>query len=96
MSKNTAQKAGLIPREGFVAVDSETHALLGFGWPKTHYPQEGDEKATDGQPIAGELYLVAVDPLAQGKAYWHGFDVLGAASVSRSGDTHPASLCRGQ
>ena len=55
------------PQEGFVAVDSETHALLGFGWPKTHYPQEGDEKATDGQPIAGELYLVAVDPLAQGK-----------------------------
>lgn len=56
------------PQEGFVAVDTDSHQLLGFAWPKTHYPlDETNQPETDAAPVAGELYLVAVDPTAQGK-----------------------------
>lgn len=56
------------PQECFVAVDSTSHRLLGFAWTKTHYPLDETNRPVAGAaPSAGELYLVAVDPSAQGK-----------------------------
>ncbi|EOM74377.1 mycothiol synthase [Rhodococcus rhodnii] len=48
------------PRGLFLAVDDGTGRLLGFHWTKVH-PAQGDE------PEAGEVYVVGVDPDAQGR-----------------------------
>jgi len=45
----------------FLAVDERTGALLGFHWTKVH----------PGEPGLGEVYVVGVDPAAQGRGLGH-------------------------
>ncbi|MFF0814833.1 mycothiol synthase [Rhodococcus sp. NPDC003318] len=49
----------------FVAADSDTGEMLGFHWTKVHAATgSGDEP---GEPAIGEVYVVAIDPSAQGR-----------------------------
>ncbi len=47
----------------FLAVDERTGTLLGFHWTKVHAAPRGEVHAAD----LGEVYVVGVDPAAQGR-----------------------------
>jgi mycothiol synthase len=47
----------------FLAVDEQTGTLLGFHWTKVHAAPRGEVHAAD----LGEVYVVGVDPAAQGR-----------------------------
>ncbi|WKG02676.1 mycothiol synthase [Mycolicibacterium sp. HK-90] len=51
------------PEGLFEAVDEHTGALLGFHWTKVHAASRGEIHA----PALGEVYVVGVDPAAQGR-----------------------------
>lgn len=51
------------PEGLFEAVDERTGALLGFHWTKVHAAPSGEIHA----PALGEVYVVGVDPAAQGR-----------------------------
>ncbi|WP_264077142.1 mycothiol synthase [Mycolicibacterium houstonense] len=51
------------PEGLFEAVDEHTGALLGFHWTKVHAAPSGEIHA----PALGEVYVVGVDPAAQGR-----------------------------
>jgi mycothiol synthase len=48
----------------FLATDEQTGRLLGFHWTKVHRLASG---AGSDAPALGEVYVVAVDPAAQGR-----------------------------
>ncbi|MGV0812338.1 mycothiol synthase [Mycolicibacterium boenickei] len=51
------------PEGLFEAVDEQTGALLGFHWTKVHAASRGEAHT----PELGEVYVVGVDPAAQGR-----------------------------
>jgi mycothiol synthase len=51
----------------FMAVDAETRRLLGFHWTKVHAEQPG----------LGEVYVIGVDPAAQGRGLGHLLTLVG-------------------
>ncbi len=51
------------PEGIFLAVDETTGRLLGFHWTKVHAASRGEVHSTD----LGEVYVVGVDPAAQGR-----------------------------
>ncbi|BBY64705.1 mycothiol synthase [Mycolicibacterium helvum] len=55
------------PEGLFLAVDDDTDALLGFHWTKVHADQSG----------LGEVYVVGVDPAAQGRGLGRVLTVVG-------------------
>lgn len=56
----------------FLAVDDKTNDLLGFHWTKVH----------SDQPGVGEVYVVAVDPSAQGRGLGQLLTAVGIASLA--------------
>lgn len=61
------------PQGLFLAVDDATGALLGFHWTKVHLEQPG----------LGEVYVVGVDPGAQGRGLGAVLTSVGVASLAR-------------
>lgn len=60
------------PEGLFIAVDAaDPDRILGFHWTKVHAPSEGVEgssaASSPAQEAVGEVYVVAVDPAAQGR-----------------------------
>jgi mycothiol synthase len=51
----------------FLAFDDQTEALLGFHWTKVHGPDFGGQERSDPGNRLGEVYVVGVDPAAQGR-----------------------------
>ena len=66
----------------FLAFDdaSNDRALLGFHWTKVH----------PDQPGLGEVYVVGVDPSAQGRGLGQALTAVGIASLRRAAGTAPA------
>ncbi|MCG5431280.1 mycothiol synthase [Mycobacterium sp. MYCO198283] len=57
----------------FLAFDRDTGALLGFHWTKVHTVPRGDVRG----PALGEVYVVGVDPAAQGRRLGHYLTLVG-------------------
>jgi mycothiol synthase len=72
------------PEGLFLAFSEQTGALLGFHWTKVH-AQEGG---------LGEVYVVGVDPAAQGGGLGGVLTAVGVAHLSRrlAGEPHPAVM----
>jgi mycothiol synthase len=52
----------------FLAFDAnEPGKLLGFHWTKNHGPERGGQERSDPGNVLGEVYVVGVDPDAQGR-----------------------------
>lgn len=61
------------PEGLFEAFDERTGALLGFHWTKVHPASRGEEH----EPALGEVYIVGVDPSAQGRGLGSVLTLLG-------------------
>ena len=61
------------PEGLFLAVDEQTDTLLGFHWTKVHFDEPG----------LGEVYVVGVDPSAQGKGLGGLLTSVGVAFLAR-------------
>jgi mycothiol synthase len=61
------------PQGLFLAFDDETDRLLGFHWTKVH----------PDRPGLGEVYIVGVDPSAQGRGLGQLLTAVGVASLAR-------------
>lgn len=72
------------PQGLFLAVDETTDTLLGFHWTKVH-SQEGG---------LGEVYIVGVDPSAQGRGLGGVLTSVGVAHLARrlAGAAHPTVM----
>ena len=72
------------PEGLFLAFDERTDALLGFHWTKVH----------PAQPGLGEVYVVGVDPSAQGTGLGALLTSIGVAFLARrlAGAAHPAVM----
>jgi mycothiol synthase len=55
------------PEGLFLAFDATTGGLLGFHWTKVHGPDLGGQERSDPGSQLGEVYVVGVDPSAQGR-----------------------------
>jgi mycothiol synthase len=55
------------PEGLFLAFDEQTGGLLGFHWTKVHSPGPSGQEQSDPGSGLGEVYLVGVDPAAQGR-----------------------------
>jgi len=67
------------PEGLFLAFDDETGALLGFHWTKVHADEPG----------LGEVYVVGVDPAAQGRGLGRTLTVIGLQHLAERLDSHP-------
>ena len=65
------------PEGLFLAFEADGETLLGFHWTKVHADGAGP-----GQAL-GEVYVVGVDPAAQGKRLGHTLTVIGMAHLAR-------------
>lgn len=63
------------PEGLFLAVDDTTGELLGFHWTKIHDGQRGGQQ--------GEVYVLGVDPAAQGRGLGKTLTLLGLAHLAR-------------
>lgn len=63
------------PEGLLLAVDETSGALLGFHWTKVHGGQSGD--------AVGEVYVLAVDPAAQGRGLGRDLTLLGIGHLAR-------------
>lgn len=72
------------PEGLFLAVDEATDTLLGFHWTKVHSQKEG----------LGEVYVVGVDPSAQGRALGGVLTSVGVGYLARrlAGAAHPTVM----
>lgn len=61
------------PQGLFLAFGDKTDRLLGFHWTKVH----------PGRPGLGEVYVIGVDPLAQGRGLGQALTAVGVASLAR-------------
>lgn len=68
----------------FLAFDDETGELLGFHWTKVH----------DESPGWGEVYVVGVDPAAQGRGLGHALTVIGIRHLGErlAGEPDPSVM----
>jgi mycothiol synthase len=57
----------------FLAFDEDTGALLGFHWTKVHSDEAG----------LGEVYVVGIDPAAQGRGLGRALTLVGVASLAK-------------
>jgi mycothiol synthase len=64
----------------FLAFDDRTNALLGFHWTKVHADQPG----------MGEVYVLGVDPAAQGRGLGRALTVIGLRHLAGQLSRHPA------
>ncbi|MET4429090.1 mycothiol synthase [Mycolicibacterium sp. 624] len=55
------------PEGLFLAFDEQTGGLLGFHWTKVHSPGPSGQEQSDPGNGLGEVYIVGVDPAAQGR-----------------------------
>jgi mycothiol synthase len=55
------------PEGLFLAFDDQTGGLLGFHWTKVHGAGPGGQEQSDPGNGLGEVYIVGVDPAAQGR-----------------------------
>ena len=55
------------PQGLFLAVDENDGRLLGFHWTKVHYDRPGTALGEVPGEVLGEVYVVGVDPAAQGR-----------------------------
>ena len=84
----------------FMAFDDQTGELLGFHWTKVHNAggQERSDSGTD--PGLGEVYVVGVDPAAQGRGIGATLTLVGlhhlARAAFRSGPADGDALRRGR
>ncbi|UQX10683.1 mycothiol synthase [Candidatus Mycobacterium methanotrophicum] len=72
------------PHGLFLAFDEQTDALLGFHWTKVHA----------GEPGLGEVYVVGVDPAAQGRGLGGLLTSVGVAFLARrlAAAAHPTAM----
>ena len=72
------------PEGLFLAFDDASGALLGFHWTKVHA----------GHPGLGEVYIVGVDPAAQGRGLGHTLTLVGIGHLARrlGGHDDPAVM----
>ncbi|MBO0864357.1 MAG: mycothiol synthase, partial [Mycobacterium sp.] len=72
------------PEGLFLAIDEATGTLLGFHWTKVHSQAEG----------LGEVYVVGVDPSAQGRGLGDVLTSVGVAHLARrmAGAAHPTVM----
>ncbi|MBB3601829.1 mycothiol synthase [Mycolicibacterium sp. BK556] len=66
------------PEGLFLAVDDQTGALLGFHWTKVHADEPG----------LGEVYVVGVDPAAQGRGLGRALTLVGLHHLARRLASH--------
>ncbi len=81
----------------FLAFDSTTGRLLGFHWTKVHGPTLGGQERSDPKKRLGEVYVVGVDPEAQGRGLGAtltlvGLHYLADRLVDPSGDAAEVTL----
>lgn len=69
------------PEGLFEAFDDETGALLGFHWTKVHAASRGELH----EPALGEVYVVGVDPAAQGRGLGSVLTLVGLHHLAKRG-----------
>jgi mycothiol synthase len=72
------------PKGLFLAFDDNTNELVGFHWTKVHFEQEG----------FGEVYVLGVDPAAQGRGLGRALTLIGLHHLAEtlSGHDHPTVM----
>ncbi len=79
----------------FLAFDDASSELLGFHWTKVHDSAPGDGLGEDGlgEVGLGEVYVLGVDPSAQGRGLGRALTLLGLAHLARRlGHHHDATV----
>lgn len=74
------------PEGLLLAVDDDTGELLGFHWTKVHDGGVGDNGSREvglGEVGLGEVYVLGVDPCAQGRGLGRTLTLLGMAHLAR-------------
>jgi len=69
----------------FLAFDADTGGLLGFHWTKTHGPGSGGQERSDPGNVLGEVYVVGVDPDAQGRGVGSTLTLVGLHHLAERG-----------
>jgi mycothiol synthase len=83
------------PEGLFLAVDDASSELVGFHWTKVHdsAPGEGLGEIGLGEVGLGEVYVLGVDPSAQGRGLGRALTLLGLAHLARRlGHHHDATV----
>jgi mycothiol synthase len=69
----------------FLAFDADAGGLLGFHWTKTHGPERGGQERSDPGNVLGEVYVVGVDPDAQGRGLGATLTLVGLHHLAERG-----------
>jgi mycothiol synthase len=69
----------------FLAFDAESGGLLGFHWTKMHGPRLGGQERSDPGNVLGEVYVVGVDPAAQGRGLGATLTLVGLHHLAERG-----------
>ena len=67
----------------FLAVDEESGGLLGFHWTKVHEGRSGGRVGEVFGEVLGEVYVLAVDPAAQGRGLGRTMTMVGIDHLAR-------------
>ncbi|KAA0082812.1 mycothiol synthase [Mycolicibacterium sp. P9-64] len=69
----------------FLAFEGDSDRLLGFHWTKTHGPERGGQERSDPGNVLGEVYVVGVDPDAQGRGLGATLTLVGLHHLAERG-----------
>jgi mycothiol synthase len=69
----------------FLAFDGDAGGLLGFHWTKTHGAGSGGQERSDQGTVLGEVYVVGVDPDAQGRGLGATLTLVGLHHLAERG-----------
>jgi mycothiol synthase len=69
----------------FLAYDATTGGLLGFHWTKVHGSTRGGQERSDSGNGLGEVYIVGVDPAAQGRGIGATLTLVGLHHLAERG-----------
>jgi mycothiol synthase len=69
----------------FLAFDGDAGGLLGFHWTKTHGAGSGGQERSDQGNVLGEVYVVGVDPDAQGRGLGATLTLVGLHHLAERG-----------